>query len=242
MNESRITRTASDSSTRAARVKKRLSEKELGTLYAYCGSPLRLHSMLEKDFPKPNMPMQNFDVSPFLAELHDGLSAQGPDDALLSLALMGYIIEDYVSFYYPDNREMRVLCTELKCEADNIVHDLGRLRTDLDSYRAQIAEVEIMEHLKNIPDSLCILASVYQELQEGFKQIERKDLTALVRLLCYQAEAQADHAWQYVQTMVMPSEGAGSAQNTLEDIPLPMDMQVASESDKVIDFSLFRRR
>jgi hypothetical protein len=241
MNESRITRPGHNGTTAKPRVKKRLSEKELGTLYAYCGSPLRLHTMLEKEFPKAGTAIEGFDESSLLAELHDSLSEQGPDDALLSLALMGYILEDYISFYYADETSVRVLATELKCEADNIVHDLGRLRIDLDSYRAQIAETEILEHLKHVPESLCVLASIYQEMQEGLKAIGRKDLSKLARLLCYQAEAQADHAWNYVQAMVTPEEGK-AAKDALDNIPLPMDMQTASDSDKVVDLSLFRRR
>lgn len=241
MNESRITRPGPNSEAPKARVKKRLSEKELGTLYAYCGTPLRLHTMLEKDFPKAGASIEGFDESPFLAEIHDSLSAQGPDDALLSLALIGYILEDYISFYYAEDMNLRVLGTELKCEADNVVHDLGRLRIDLDSYRAQIAETEIMAHLKQVPEGLCILASIYQEMQEAFKESGRKDLSKLARLLCYQSEAQADHAWNYVQALVHPEEGK-QATDVLDNIPLPMDMQTATDSDKVVDFSLFRRR
>lgn len=240
MSESRITRPSKTSSPKKG---KRLNEKELGTLYAYCKTPLRLHHMLEKNFPKRDALMNetSFDATPLLAEIHDSLSEQGPDDALLSLALMGWILEDYCSDYYADIENLRILCTELKCEAENVIHDLGRLRIDLDSYKAEISQTEIYDHLSNVPDSLCILASIYQEMIDVFKEVERRDLAQMVRILCYQAEAQADHAWGYIDAMMKP--GAKEQQNpVLQDIPMPYDMQPDIDTDKIIDLSLFRRQ
>jgi hypothetical protein len=240
MSESRITSSSKDTSKK---MRRRLNEKELGTLYAYCKSPLRLHHMLEKDLPKPNGQSGEYtvDITSMLAELHDSLSEQGPDDALLSLALMGWIMEDYCSDHYADQDALRVLCTELKCESENVIHDLGRLRIDLDSYKSEISEKEIYEHLANVPDSLCVLASIYQELINAFQEIHRKDLSQIARLLCYQAEAQADHAWSYVEVMMKPGERE-EKEPYLSDIPLPYDMQPDQDPNKVIDLSLFRRK
>jgi len=244
MNESRITRRRGGGDMSKMTHKKRLSEKELGTLYTYCGSPLRLHDMLEKTFPKPEAFAKGhveFDATSCLAELHDSLSAQGPDDALLSLALMGWIIEDYSSFYYEADDNLRVLVTELKCEAENVIHDLGRLRIDLDSYRAEISEKVIHDHLAGVPDSLCILASIFAELQTLFQDMGRTDLGQLCRLLGYQGESQADHARAYVDMMTKPSKDAADTINK-GDIPMPYDMQPDQDGSKIIDLSLFRRR
>lgn len=243
MNESRITRSNRQGNQGMKTRRKRLNEKELGTLYAYCGAPLRLHHMLEKDFPKAGdaAAISVFDATPYLGELHDSLSAQGPDDALLSLSLMGWIIEDYCSYIYSDAEALRPLCAEMKSEAENVIHDLGRLRIDLDSYRAEISDKEIFDHLKGVPDSLCVLASVFAELQEAFRDMGRKDMAQISRLLCYQAESQADYAWRYVEMMAGKESDQDEAA-LKPDIPLPFDMQPEQDSQKIIDLSLFRRR
>ena len=254
MNESRIPNKSKTSASKSSKPQKRLNEKELGTLYAYCETPLTLHTMLEKDFPRPHKD-QPFDINDHVAILHDSLSTQGPDDALLSLALMGWIIEDHAEFYYNAqgdgaigggnpafDKTLKPLLTELKYEAENVIHDLGRLRIDLDAYRAEISEQEIFAHLKGVPDTLCVFTSLFQELHDAMHEASMKELSQLCRYLAYQSESQADYARGYISSMMKPGEEAGT-KAPMQNIPLPFDLQPdPSQDGKIVDFSLFTRK
>ncbi len=215
---------------------KALNEKELGTLYAYCEAPLMLHHLLEKGETVA-------DHDKALGEIHDVLAGQGPDDALLSLALGGLIVADRVHRLYEQDDDCRILATELSAEADQVVGYLGRLRIDLDSYRMQISDQDIFEYLSRVPDDLCVLASIYAELQDNIRPQERapqdRTLSQALRILHYQAESQADLARSYIEGHMKP--GNPAKPRPLDAIPLPPELQPQHDPAKIIEFSLFRR-
>lgn len=211
-----------------------LNEKELGTLYAYCESPLILHRILEKSLGEEVQAKIDKQIS----ELHDSLACQAPDDSLLSLALSGLIVSDRIARLYDQDDSLRILATEMRLESENIVAYLGRLRVDLDSYRLDISEEDIFGFMARVPDDLCVLASLYQEIQEGLKE-HCQGFTQSVRILHYQAESQADVARNFIEGHMNPGKKEKPAR--LSTIPLPADLQPDTDSQKVVDFNLFRR-
>lgn len=212
---------------------KPLNEKELGTLYVYCEAPLMLHALLEKSAKAGTATTEKS-----VAAMHDVLAAQAPDDALLSLGLSGLVMSEHVQRLFESQDDLRALATELRLEAEQIVTYLGRLRIDLDAYRLTVSDQEIFTYLARVPDDLCVLSSIYEEMQQTLRLLDA-GLSQAVRILQYQAESHADHARSYIEGHMKP--GNVEKPRPLDHIPLPPELQPQHDPAKIIEFSLFRR-
>jgi hypothetical protein len=234
--------------SRLQKTRKKLTEKELGTLYAYTQLPLTIHSALTKArtplIGAQNASMNSVQNDEFLCNIHNALLDQGPDDALLSMALCGLVLDQYLTDCDENGamsdslaETMRPLLTELRYTSVEVVDYLGRLRIDLDGHQIDVDPKQITSVLQRIPDDLCILSSIFQEMEDALGT-HAPALARIIRVFHYQADSHADIARQYIEQM-QNSEGSGAAK--LDPIPLPPELQPQKDSSKIVEFSLFKR-
>lgn len=217
-----------------------LNEKELGTLTVTNRVPLHFDAVLRRA-------RMNAEAE---ADLHRMIGALPPDEALLSLALCGRQLYTHLAAQNVGGDAAKTTLTELKINTIDVTEWLGRIIIDLQVYGLSMAQDQLAEMLMQIPDQLCILSSIYQEVSEicdgedGWPLGQR-----LCQLLHYQAETHADAARVLVDTMAVEEPGEEVIVQTMRSAPkdavvLPVELQeeVKPPRNNVVAFSLFDRR
>lgn len=225
---------------------RRLSEQDLAQLYLQTEAPLRLDALLQDNGEE----VLSGDAAQIA--VHDSISGQTPDLALISLSLCGLIVvRDYPLALKdgplgPVLRELVVACE------DNLV-TVGRLWLDSACYGIAPDPEEDRETILSIPDRLRILASIFMELRDAIEDIRRDEGASMyraIKTLYYQAESHADLADRFVGHMTAPmkkpakpkpaAEAAAKTRKTPDQIPLPFDLSRPRAGAEIVHFSLFR--
>ena len=125
------------------KARKRLNEKELGSLYLLSETPLVVDRLLKKTA------LDDGDIT----ALHDSVSTHAPDMALIGLSLAGNMIAEKMKSYGRD--DMTTFATELKYLSVNTVEEVGRIWIDACRYGvAKDEDVHDMVHQAS--DILCM--------------------------------------------------------------------------------------
>lgn len=203
--------------------RKRLNEKELGSLYLLSEAPLVTDRLIKKD---------GFDDGDITA-LHDSLSHHAPDMALIGLALSGNMLAEKMKSYGRD--DLTTLATELKYLSVNTLEEVGRIWIDACRYGVASDE-DIHDMVHQASDILCMFTSIFMEVAEMCTP-EPEIIRALSACMMYQAESHADQA----RVMVDHAEDQGKQAKTemRDHIPLPVELQDQNYTDNVVMFSLF---
>lgn len=203
--------------------KTRLTEQDLARLYLQTEAPIAFDKLI--DAPKDDADLQR--------ELHDTLSSQTPDLALISLSLCGLVAARGL----PGQVE-HTLLTELAINAEDNLLTVGRLWLDHACYGIAPDAAHDGPILLSIPERLRILTSIYIEMRDGVTQTTpvRQALSALY----YQAESHSDLADIFIEQMLGTEKKHKAKTPVLDQIPLPLELQPRHEAGKVVQFSLFR--
>lgn len=206
--------------------RKRLNEKELGSLYLLSEAPLVTDRLIKKD---------GFDEGDITA-LHESLSHHAPDMALIGLSLSGNMLAEKMKSYGRD--DLTTLATELKYLSVNTLEEVGRIWVDACRYGVATDE-DIYDMVHQASDILCMFTSIFMEVAEACTP-EPEIVRAISACLMYQAESHADQA----RIMVDNSEVKGKSihMETKDHIPLPVELQDKNYEDNVVTFSLFGER
>jgi hypothetical protein len=216
---------------------RRLSEQDLAQLYLQTQAPLKLDALLQGQ--------EKGDIAQI--GVHDAMSAQTPDLALISLSLCALVVGRDFPLVLKDGacgpvlREMLVACE------DNLL-TVGRLW--LDSVLNEIAPdpKADKETILSIPDRLRILTSIFMELRDELDadDADQRALHQALNALYYQSESHADLADKYVEGLTAPKKkkvAATAGRRVVPDqIPLPFDLNRPREGAQVVAFSLFRKQ
>ncbi len=200
----------------------RLTEQDLARLYLQTEAPIVFDKLV--DAPRDDADLQR--------ELHDTLSSQTPDLALISLSLCGLVAARGLP-----GQVDGALLTELAHNAEDNLLTVGRLWLDHACYGIAPDAAHDGPILLSIPERLRILTSIYIEMRDGISQTNsvRQALNALY----YQAESHSDLADIFIEQM-MGTQKPKPKKPVLDQIPLPIDLQPKHEAGKVVQFSLFR--
>lgn len=205
------------------KARKRLNEKELGSLYLLSEAPLVVDRLLKKTT------LDDGDIT----ALHDSVSNHAPDMALIGLSLAGNMIAEKMKSY--GREDMTTFATELKYLSVNTVEEVGRIWIDACRYGvAKDEDVHDMVHQAS--DILCMFTSIFMDIAE-LTTPEPEIIRAVSACLMYQAESHADQA----RIMVENAEHQGSSvkMEARDHIPLPIELQEKTYQDNVVMFSLF---
>jgi len=201
--------------------RKKLNEKELGSLYLTAETPLIVDRLLKKGT------YQDTDIT----ALHDSLSSHAPDMAMIALSLAGNMLSE--SLKQTGHKALVTLGTELKYLSVNTVEEVGRIWVDACRYNVA-NEQDIDDIINESPDILCMFSSIFMEIAETTTEGPFQTIRAIAAAAMYQAEAHADTARNLlINTTSKPSRTA------MDAIPLPHDLQNKTYSDNVVMFSLF---
>lgn len=220
---------------------RRLSEQDLAQLYVQTEAPLRLDVLLQGHEGSEGAQVA----------VHDSISSQTPDLALISLSLCALVIaRDFPENlkdgpYGPVLREMIVACE------DNLF-TVGRLWLDSVCYGVASDPKADHETILSIPDRLRILSSIFMELRDALDDAPGPMLPAM-KTLYYQAESHADLADKFVgqaQQIKKPKAktakeaASGQRKGVPDQIPLPFDLHRprSGDSAEIVTFSLFREK
>jgi hypothetical protein len=203
--------------------RKRLNEKELGSLYLLSECPLVVDRLLKKDI------LNDGDVT----ALHESLSSHAPDMAIIGMSLAGNMLAEKMKTYGRD--DLTTLATELKYLSVNTVEEVGRIWIDACRYGVA-TEDDIHDMVHASSDILCMFTSIFMEIAEAATP-EPEIIRSVAGCLMYQAESHADQA----RIMVDHSNehGAPSKMEMKDHIPLPVELQNKTYTDNVVMFSLF---
>lgn len=221
-----------------------LSEKELGTLYVTNRVPLHFDQVLRRARMTAEAE----------AELHQMIGQLPPDEALLSLALCGRQLYSHIAAQSVGGEEARPMLAELKNATVQITEWLGRGIIDMQVYGLDYAQDQLGEMLLQIPDYLCVLSSLYQEVASICEGEQGWSLgLRLANLLHYQAETHADTAQTLVEGLSVEEGEAEliveTARETMatpprDTVPLPIELQenITPPRNNVVAFSLFDKK
>ena len=217
-----------------------LNEKELGTLYVTNRVPLHFDAVLRRARMTTEAE----------ADLHRMLGNLPPDEALLSLALCGRQLYTQLTAQSVGGDDARTVLAELKTNCVDMTEWLGRMIIDLQVYGLSMAQDQLADMLVQIPDHLCILSSLFDEIaafcegEDGWPLGQR-----LANLLHYQAETHADTARVLVDNMAVEDTEQEVIVQTMrqtprDHVPLPVELQeeIKPPRNNVVAFSLFDRR
>jgi hypothetical protein len=200
--------------------RKKLNEKELGSLYITAETPLIIDRLIK----------QNQYTDTDIADIHKSLSKHAPDMAIIAASLSGNILANYLQNI--DNEDLQVLATELKHLSINSVEEVGRIWIDACRYGIHNDD-DIHDIVHQASDILCIFSSVFMEIAEicnGLDDVCR----AIAASLMYQCEAHSDNA-QSLLTNAAPKP----QKTDLNAIPLPKELQDHHYTDNIVTFTLF---
>lgn len=210
----------------------RLSEQDLAQLYMQTEAALKLDDLLQG----------KAHGDPAQIAVHDSISDQTPDLALISLSLCGLVVlRDFPialkdGYMGPVLRELIVVCE------DNLL-SVGRLW--LDSVCHQLTPDPIMdrETIESIPDRLRIMASIFFEMREALEDGDHPaEIRKAVHSLLYQSESHADLADRFVEKLKSRKKKPKAQTRPVPDqIPLPYELVRPRTGAEVVHFSLFAK-
>lgn len=205
----------------AGHTRKKLNEKELGSLYLQSGTPLIVDRILTS---------QSYDGKDITA-LHDSLSHHAPDMAMIAMALSGNLIAESLRETGQDN--LHPLGAELKYLSVNTLEEVGRIWIDACHYNISDAQ-DIADIVNESADILCMFASLFMEIAEECTP-QPDILRALTAAMMYQCEAQADSARAMIE-----NGNPKPNKSSIDTIPIPEEIyQQNHYTDNVVTFTLF---
>lgn len=205
----------------AGQTRKRLNEKELGSLYLMSETPLVVDRVLKAKTYK------DADIG----ALHDSLSRHAPDMAMIALSLSGNLIAEAIKATGDEN--LFPLAAELKYLSVNTLEEVGRIW--IDAFRYNIAnEADIHDLVNESADILCMFASIFMEVAEICTP-EPDFIRGMAAACMYQCEAQADSA-----RAMIDNANPQPNKSSIDAIPLPEELyQQQHYTDNVVTFTLF---
>lgn len=203
--------------------RKRLNEKELGSLYLLSEAPIVTDKLLQKDA------LEDGDIT----ALHDSLSHHAPDMALIGLALSGNLLAEKMKIY--GDETLVTLATELKYLSVNTLEEVGRIWIDACRYGVA-TEQDIHDMVHQASDILCMFTSIFMEVAELCTP-QPEIVRGIAACLMYQAESHADQAQMMVDNATYV--GAKIQHEARDHIPLPVELQGKTYTDNIVTFSLF---
>ena len=203
---------------------KKLNEKELGSLYLIAETPLTVDRIIQK----------NAYTESDITSLHDTLSHHAPDMAMIAISLSGNIVAE--AMQTSEDQALAALAAELKYLSVNTVEEVGRIWIDACRYNVA-SDDDIRDIVDQASDILCMFASIFMEIAELTTEGDLQAIRAITAALMYQAEAHADTA----RSLLDNSEDSTHkmSKTSMDDIPLPPEVQNQTYSDNVVMFSLF---
>ena len=200
--------------------RKRLNEKELGSLYLLAETPLIMDRLLKA------ATYNDQDIT----AIHDSLSSHAPDMAMIAISLSGNMIAEAMK--QTGDETLVTLGTELKYLSVNTLEEVGRIW--IDACRYNIAnENDIHDIVHEAADILCMFTSIFMEIAEACTP-EPDIFRALCGSLMYQSEGHADSA-----RAMIDNAAPKPSKSSMDAIPLPIELQDKTYSDNVVTFSLF---
>lgn len=218
--------------TPMAHLRTRLSEPELAQLYLQTEAPLCLDNLLQGITPPETGQIA----------MHDAISGQTPDMALLSLSLCGAII---VRDFPHDLKDgwCGPLLRELLVDGEDNLCTVGMLWLNANCYGIEPDPKADLKIIKSIPDRLRILSSIFMELRDALADHSARSAYHAVNTLFYQAESHADLADKFVENLGKVTKKAKKVDQVIKDqIPLPFDLLRPQMGAEIVSFSLFAKR
>ncbi len=207
----------------ASTPRKKLNEKELGSLYLLSETPLSVDRLLKA------ATYQETDIT----TLHETLSSHAPDMAMIAISLSGNMIAEAMKSTGRD--DLIPLATELKYLSVNTLEEVGRIWIDTCRYGIENQQ-DIDDIVHESADILCMFASIFMEAAE--KCTPHPDIIrALAGSLMYQCEAHADSA-----RAMIDNANPKPNQTSIDDIPLPDELQEKTYTNNVVTFTLFNNQ
>jgi len=200
--------------------RKRLNEKELGSLYLLSETPLIIDRLIKNQSCNEN------DIQ----SIHHCSSKQAPDMAIIAASLSGNMMSDQLKSI--DSETIKILGTELKHLSINSVEEVGRIWIDTCRYGIHNDD-DIHDIVHQSADILCMFSSIFMDIAQACTP-EHDLYRAISASLMYQCEAHADNARSLIEN------ASPKPQKTdLSDIPLPPELQNNHYTDNVVTFTLF---
>lgn len=200
--------------------RKKLNEKELGSLYLLSETPLSVDRILKA------ATYQETDIT----GIHESLSAHAPDMAMIAISLSGNMVAEALKSTGDEN--LIPLATELKYLSVNTLEEVGRIWIDACRYGIENQQ-DIDDIVNESADILCMFASIFMEIAEACTP-NPDVIRALAGSMMYQAEAHADSA----RSMIDNSNPKPN-KTSIDAIPLPPELQDKHYTDNVVTFTLF---
>lgn len=206
----------------------RLSEQDLAQLYVQTHAPLRLDALLQGQ--------EKADAAQIA--VHDSMSGQTPDLALISLSLCGLIVARDFPLELKDGPYGPVLRELIVCAEDNLF-TVGRLWLDCNYGITPDPKID-RETVTSIPDRLRILTSIFMELRDALQ--ESGHMYWATKTLYYQAESHSDLAEKFVGSLEKLAKKTPPQRPIPDHVPLPYELNRPKTGAEIVAFSLFRER
>ena len=210
----------------------RLSESDLAQLYLQTEAPLCLDNLLQGITPSETGQIA----------MHDAISSQTPDLALLSLSLCGAII---VRDFPTDLKDgwCGPLLRELLVDGEDNLCTVGMLWLNANCYGIEPDPKADLKTIKSIPDRLRILSSIFMELRDALSDHSARNVYHALKTLYYQSESHADLADKFVESITKAAKKPKKIDPVIRDqIPLPFELTRPQTGAEIVSFSLFHRR
>ena len=204
----------------AGQTRKKLNEKELGSLYLLSEAPLTMDRILKaKTYTEGD-----------ISSLHESLSHHAPDMAMIAVSLSGNLIAEAMK--ETGDETLAPLAAELKYLSVNTLEEVGRIW--IDACRYNIAqEQDIADIVNEASDILCMFASIFMEVAESCTP-NPDFIRAMAGALMYQCEAQADSA-----RAMIDNANPKPNKSSMDKIPMPDELYKQHYTDNVVTFTLF---
>lgn len=200
--------------------RKKLNEKELGSLYLLSETPLSVDRILKNDAYADD------DIT----KIHESLSVHAPDMAMIAISLSGNMIAEALKQI--NQGDLVTLATELKYLSVNTVEEVGRIWIDACRYGID-NQTDIDDIVNQSADILCMFGSLLMEIAEACTP-NPETIRALCATLMYQCEAHADNARAMIN-----NANPKPNKTSMDAIPLPHELQEKHYTDNVVTFTLF---
>lgn len=201
--------------------RKKLNEKELGSLYLLSETPLLADKILQSGT------YGDKDIKDF----HESLSRHAPDMAMIAVSLIGNLVAEELK--KTGDEDLAPLTAELKYLSVNTLEEVGRIWIDACRYNI-VNEQDISDLVNESPDILCMFASILMEVAEICTP--QPDLVrAIAAATMYQCEAHADCARAMIDNAHPQPD-----QSSKDEIPIPEELYTEKHfTDNVVTFTLF---
>jgi hypothetical protein len=211
---------------------RRLSEQDLAQLYLQTEAPLRLDDLLQGQTQGQRAQI----------DVHDSLSEQTPDLAVISLSLCGLIIARDFPHDLKDGYMGPILRELIVAAEDNLV-TVGRLWLDTVCHDVKPDPKADRITIESIPDRMRILSSIFMELRNVMEDRAERVMFDALKTLCYQAESHSDLADAFVQKLSEARKRKSRSQRAVPvQIPLPFELTRPQAGAEIVSFSLFHQR